>query len=257
MPLLDALVRRAVLVAASRGLLDALHIRTGAAASFTISTCIVRMPVRRASFACRWQVRNIALNVAFISITKTTQSLDTTGVAAAAHATTIALWQLGGVVLFAMGSVSTILTSAELGRPASSPREVRAVARRLLSWGLTLGASLGALQLASLPLLRLFTPLAEVRQAARLPSLIGALLQLINGAVFVGEGLMVASGAFAALAAGQVVATASFLLALRLAPPSLVSLWLCFWIFNAVRLLNFGRFFWFTDSPLSERPGGN
>ena len=42
------------------------------------------------------QVRNIALNVAFIEITRKTQSLDSTGVAAAAHAVTIALWQLGG-----------------------------------------------------------------------------------------------------------------------------------------------------------------
>ena len=77
----------------------------------------------------------MALNVAFVAITKTTQGLDTTGVAAAAHATTIALWQLGGVVLFAMGSVATILTSAELGKKDSSSEEARAVARRVLSWG--------------------------------------------------------------------------------------------------------------------------
>lgn len=198
------------------------------------------------------QVRNIALNVAFVTITKTTQRLDTTGVAAAAHATTIALWQLGGVVLFAMGSVATILTSAELGKADSSRVQARAVARRLLSWGMLLGAGLGVLQILALPLLKVFSPLAEVRQAARLPSLIGALLQLISGAVFVGEGLMVASGAFAALAAGQVAATAFFLLALRLLPPSLVSVWLSFWVFNTVRLLNFGRFFYLADSPLAR-----
>ena len=40
--------------------------------------------------------------IAFVAITKVTQGLDTTGVAAAAHATTIALWQLGGVILFAL-----------------------------------------------------------------------------------------------------------------------------------------------------------
>jgi len=75
-------------------------------------------------------------------------------------------------------------------------------------------------------------------------------LQLINGVVFVGEGLMVASGAFGKLASGQVVATGLFLLALKLAPPSLVSVWWCFWIFNSVRLLNFLNFFWFAKSPL-------
>lgn len=196
------------------------------------------------------QVRNVALNVAFIAITKTTQGLDTTGVAAAAHATTIQLWQLGGVVLFAMGSVATILTSAELGRQDASSGEARAVARRVLSWGALMGAALGGMQILGLPLLGLFTPLAEVRQAARLPSIIGAFLQLVNGLVFTGEGLMVASGAFGALAMGQVAATASFLLALKLAPPSLVSVWLCFWVFNSVRLLNFANFFWFSKSPL-------
>ena len=66
------------------------------------------------------QVRNVALNLAFVAITRTTQTLDTSGVSAAAHSVTIALWQLGGVVLFAMGSVATILTSAELGKRTSS-----------------------------------------------------------------------------------------------------------------------------------------
>ena len=65
---------------------------------------------------------------------------------------------------------------------------------------------------------------------------------------------MVAAGAYAQLASGQVAATALFLLALRLAPPSLVSVWMCFWIFNSVRLLNFAHFFWIGRSPL--RPDG-
>ena len=212
------------------------------------------MLAKLAAAAGAVQTRNIALNVAFVAITRTTQGLDATGVAAAAHATTIALWQLGGVVLFAMGSVATILTSAELGRQGASSEDARAVARRVLSWGALLGAALGAVQILGLPMLGLFTQIDEVRRAARLPSIIGAFLQLINGVVFVGEGLMVASGAFGALAKGQVVATASFLLALRLAPPSLVSVWLCFWVFNSVRLFNFAHFFWFAKSPLM--PGG-
>ena len=200
------------------------------------------------------QVRNIALNVAFIAITKTTQGLDTTGVAAAAHAVTIALWQLGGVVLFAMGSVATILTSAELGKKGSTPEASRSVARRVLAWGGLMGGLLGVLQLLGLPLLSLFTPLPEVRRAARIPSIIGAALQCINGVVFVGEGVMVASGAFGRLAGGQVAATALFLLSLKLAPATLVGVWWSFWVFNSVRLFNFINFFWFAKSPLM--PGG-
>jgi len=52
-----------------------------------------------------------------------------------------------------------------------------------------LGVCLGALQLLCLPLLSLFSPLKEVQQAARLPSVVAAALQLINGVVFIGEGI--------------------------------------------------------------------
>ena len=192
----------------------------------------------------------MALNVAFVAITKTTQGLDTTGIAAAAHSVTIALWQLGGVVLFAMGSVATILTSAELGKKGSTPEAARGVARRVLAWGALMGGALGALQLLGLPLLGLFTPIEEVRKAARVPSVIGAALQIINGVVFVGEGVMVASGAFGKLASGQVYSTVLFLLALKLAPATLNSVWLCFWVFNTVRLINFAHFFWVAKTPL-------
>lgn len=99
-------------------------------------------------------------------------------------------------------------------------------------------------------MLGLFTPLPEVRRAARLPSVIGAALQLINGVVFVGEGIMVASGAFGRLAIGQVMATALFLLAMHLAPPTLVSVWMCFWVFNSVRLAAFLQFFFGAKSPV-------
>ena len=61
---------------------------------------------------------------------------------------------------------------------------------------------------------------------------------------------MVAAGAFGSLAKGRVAATAAFLLALQLAPKTLVNVWLCFWVFNGVRLLNFIKFFWFDKSPL-------
>ena len=40
------------------------------------------------------QLRSVALNVAFIFITKKVQGLDATGTAAAAHAVTIQLWQV-------------------------------------------------------------------------------------------------------------------------------------------------------------------
>ena len=43
------------------------------------------------------QLRAVALNIAFLAVTRTTQQLDSSGTAAAAHAITVQLWQLGGV----------------------------------------------------------------------------------------------------------------------------------------------------------------
>jgi putative MATE family efflux protein len=50
------------------------------------------------------QMRAVALNIAFLAVTKTTQALDTTGTAAAAHAITVQLWQLGGIFLLVRDS---------------------------------------------------------------------------------------------------------------------------------------------------------
>eukprot|EP01037_Dinobryon_pediforme_P028558 gene28558-31888_t len=145
------------------------------------------------------QLRAVALNIAFLSVTRTTQRLDSSGTAAAAHAITVQLWQLGGVVLLAMSTVASIVVPSEvakakrLSEEASSKivdlRDARFAADRLLRWGAVLGVVLGSLQLLCLPLLNVFSPLKEVQQAARLPSIIGAALQLINGVVFIGEGI--------------------------------------------------------------------
>ena len=172
-----------------------------------------------------------------------TQALDSTGTAAAAHAVTIQLWQLGGVILFALSTVASIVVPAELNKPAAQGGGVaaaRAAADRLLAWSFLIGGVLGAAQLAALPLLGAFTPLAEVQRAARVPTIIGAALQLINGLTFVGEGLMVGVGSFGQLAAGQVVATAAIISTLMLTPAgrSLPGVWLTFFLFNGVRFVN-------------------
>jgi Na+-driven multidrug efflux pump len=142
------------------------------------------------------------------------------------------------VVLFALSTVASIIIPAELNRQGGGVSSARAAASRLLCWGLLLGAGLGIAQLAALPLLGVFTPLPEVRRAAVLPSIIGAVLQLLNGVTFVGEGVMVGTQSFGALAAGQVLATATLLAALRLAPATLPAVWGCFWVFNTIRFAN-------------------
>lgn len=201
------------------------------------------------------QARQIALNVAFIAITKQTQTLDTTGVAAAAQGVAVQTWLLGGSMLLALSTVANVVTSAELGKKESSPEAARTVAKRVLVWAAMLSGLTGAAQLlvgcfAWTPLVSLFTTNPEVQVAARMPFLIGSMLQVINGLVFAGEGLMVAGKAFKMLATGQVLATILFCLGIQLTPSSLNNLWMCFWIFNAVRLANFVKFFWYSKSPL-------
>jgi len=209
------------------------------------------------------QLRALALNTAFLSVTRTTQGLDATGTLAAAHAITIQLWQLGGVFLFGVSGVASVLVPAELGKAAvpgvNNKEAARALANRLLAWGLVLGFALGAAQLASLPLLGTFSPLPEVHAAARTPSIIGALLQSINGLVFIGEGVMQGTGSFLPLAASNAVATLGMLASLRyLARPvsqggfALNGVWLSFFTFNAIRLA-FVALFYFRTGPLAPR----
>mmetsp|Transcript_28147 Transcript_28147/g.65769 ORF Transcript_28147/g.65769 Transcript_28147/m.65769 type:complete len:115 (-) Transcript_28147:489-833(-) len=107
------------------------------------------------------------------------------------------------------------------------------------------------MQLLALPLLRTFSPIPEVQRAARVPTIIGSLLQLINGVTFIGEGVMIGTGCFGALATGQVLATAALLLSLRYAS-SLTAVWLGFWVFNGVRLLSVLRHH-FLSGPLCKR----
>uniref|UniRef100_A0A7S4F219 Multidrug and toxic compound extrusion protein n=1 Tax=Chrysotila carterae TaxID=13221 RepID=A0A7S4F219_CHRCT len=184
------------------------------------------------------QIRAIALNVAFVAVTRSTQRLDATGTGAAAHAVAMQLWQLGGVILFAVSTVASIVVPAELNREGAGKRAARAAASRLLAIGLLLGSALAAVQLASsFALLGVFSPLPEVQAAAKVPSVIGSLLQVINGVTFIGEGVMIGTGSYTALAAGQVAATAALLVSLSFAT-SLPAVWIGFWIFNGVRLLS-------------------
>lgn len=140
------------------------------------------------------QLRAVAMNIALLTVARTTQGLDSTGTTAAAHAITIQLWQLGGVFLLAMSTVASIIVPSEVakgGKDGISEVEAlesaRSTANRLLTWGVLMGGVLGGLQIACLPLLNVFSPLPEVQAAARLPSIIGAALQLLNGLVFIGN----------------------------------------------------------------------
>ena len=121
------------------------------------------------------QLRAVALNIAFLAVTRTTQALDGSGTAAAAHAITLQLWQLGGVFLLAMSTVASIIVPSEVAKSKKSGEKGANVykngkfaAERMLCWGGIMGITLGIVQLLCLPLLSVFSPLKEIQEAGEL-----------------------------------------------------------------------------------------
>ena len=171
-------------------------------------------------------------------VARVTQGIDTTrGIAASAHAMAIQTFQLGGIVLLALSIVAqTIIPNDIVDGGIDRARETN---HRLLSWGLLAGGILGLAQIAILPIIHRTTPLQDVRDAARIPAILGSIYQLMNGVVFIGEGIMVGCGNFLQLSANTVVATIGCLWALQTFPPKygLTGVWIGFGVFNVIRLL--------------------
>jgi len=192
------------------------------------------------------QLRNFALNLTFLAVTRVTQSIDETGVAAAAHAMAIQTFQIGGIVLLALSTVAQFIVPGDMvekvdektGEKSGGPKAARATVNRLMSWGLILGTILGSLQILILPKLLQASPVEEVRTAAKIPALLGSVYQCFNGLVFIGEGVMVGTGSFMQLSISTVIATLGTLVALKELPPrfGLTGVWMGFGVFNILRL---------------------
>ena len=84
--------------------------------------------------------------------------------------------------------------------------------------GLILGTLLGGLQVLVLPWIQKATPMEDVRAAARAPAILASILQVINGLVFIGEGVMSGCGDFMFLAMSTIVATVGCVAALNVFP---------------------------------------
>lgn len=193
------------------------------------------------------QLRNFALNLTFLSVTRVTQGIDDTGVAAAAHALAIQTFQIGGIVLLALSTVAqTVVPNAmaekidkKTGEKSGGMFAAKAAANRLMSWGFLLGSLLGALQVILLPYMNKATPIQAVREAAYTPAILASVYQIFNGMVFIGEGIMIGCGNFMQLSLSTIVATSATLLALRELPKlyGLTGVWMSFGVFNTLRLL--------------------
>lgn len=194
-------------------------------------------------------LRTIITNAAFLKVTALTQSFG--GVEAAAHTIAMQFWTLTGNLLFALSSVATVMISRER---AKGNWQARYAAARCLAWAGIAGVLMGMLQILMLPFLSFFTPLAEVQQAAQGPAIIGGLLQITNGLVFVGEGIMQSTSSFIKLARANFIAAIVMWVALGcFATPDSMGLngvWISFAFFNIVRLGGF-IFHHFFDGPLA------
>jgi len=185
-----------------------------------------------AAGAAAMQVRQIALNAAFGAATRSAQAMDASGVQAAAYSISQQLWLLAGVALFALQSSAAALVPAVLGKGDND--DARAVADRCLGWGLFAGVGLGLVQIACLPLVRCFSPLPEVRAAARTPAFLSALAQPVNGVAFVAEGVLLGLGAFRFLAAQTAVGAAAMMACLSRAKTLSQVIYAIYW-FNGIQ----------------------
>jgi Na+-driven multidrug efflux pump len=178
--------------------------------------------------------RQATLNVAFITAARRAQAMDPSGVSAAAYGKSLRhlcficfiflhssgphqksnflhlstctslgivmqIYSVGIVVHLGIQSTAAALVPA--ARAADGDDAARSVADRTFLWGSIVGILLGVTQIVALPyLVPLFSTLPEVQQAIRAPGLIAAIIHMINGPVFAGEGCMLGLGTFRALA---------------------------------------------------------
>ena len=120
-----------------------------------------------------------------------------------------------------------------------------------MGWGLFAGVGLGLLQIACLPLVRCFSPLPEVRAAARTPAFLSALAQPVNGVAFVAEGVLLGLGAFRFLAAQTAVGAVAMMLFLSRAKTLSQVIYAIYW-FNGIQAV-LALFHHVRLSPLARR----
>ena len=143
--------------------------------------------------------RQAILNVSFVTAARCAQSMDPTGVSAAAYSIVMQIYSLGIVVQLAVqATAATLVPSA---KASSGLDEARNVADRIFGWGAIIGALQGIAQIVAVPLIvPMFSTLPEVQEAAKFPALITSIIHVMNGFVFPGEGCMLGLGSIRDLA---------------------------------------------------------
>ena len=151
--------------------------------------------------------RTAALRGSLLLATAVATRIGTVDVAA--HQIALEVWGFLALVLDALAIAGQAMIGRFLG--AGSVREARAAGRRLLQMGVGAGAVLGAVVLAVRPWLpELFSGDAAVISLTGLLLVWVAVLQPINGVVFVLDGLLIGAGDMAFLAGAMWIAFAVF-----------------------------------------------
>ena len=182
--------------------------------------------------------RQLAINVALLAAARRAQSMDPTGVTAAAYGIVMQLYSVGIVVHIALQGTAATLVPATLAQSGRRRRAARRMADRLWVWTSLVGAMLAVAQAVVAPIVvPAFSTVPAVQRAARLPALLVAILHLINGPVFAGEGIMLGMASYRDLmlftAAGTGVLLAC--LASTMGSSSLVGVFGSLMVFNGLQ----------------------
>mmetsp|Transcript_25126 Transcript_25126/g.28957 ORF Transcript_25126/g.28957 Transcript_25126/m.28957 type:complete len:556 (-) Transcript_25126:48-1715(-) len=146
-------------------------------------------------------IRQIAINLCTIASSRYALGIGKDGgISAAAYGIVMQIYTIGFVVHVAMQGAAAAIIPSELAK--SGDRKAQNVADRLFGWSMLTGLTLGLLQYFAVPhLIPLFTTLPAVQEAVRKPAVISAILHVVNGPRFVGEGQMIGLKSFRELTA--------------------------------------------------------
>lgn len=161
----------------------------------------------------------------------------------AAHQITWQLWWFAALSLDAIAIAGQAIVGRALG--AADPAGARAASRRMIQWGVGIGAVLGIVVIAAEPLVALaFTSDDAVRDLLFSVLLSIGIMQPLAGAVFVLDGILIGAGDSRYLAiamTGAMLCFMPFAIAVVVTGAPLAALWGAIWVFMVARLYGLAR----------------
>ena len=161
----------------------------------------------------------------------------------AAHQIGLQLWFFAALSLDAIAIAGQAIVGRSLG--AQDAAGARAASRRMIQWGVGIGAVLGAVIVVAEPLLAIaFTSDDAVQDLLFSVVLSVGLMQPLAGAVFVLDGILIGAGDARYLAIAMTFAMLCFFpfaIVVLVTEASLVALWGALWVFIIGRLYGLAR----------------